>query len=47
MTLKSKVTSLGLIELKDEGGRYTLYVAGVLRESSADLNYVLSRFESY
>ncbi len=49
MTYKSKVTSLGLIEVKDSGvlGWYALYVNGQLKEQSADLNYILRQYDKY
>lgn len=47
-TLKSKVTSLGLIEVRELSGcRYGLYVAGLLKMQSADLNFILREFDKY
>ena len=47
MTLKGKRTSYGLVEIREEKGGYGLYVNGVLKESSSDLNYILRRFDAY
>ena len=48
MTLKGKRTSYGLVEIRDErGGGFGLYVNGVLKESSMDLQYILRRFDAY
>ena len=47
MTLKGKKTKYGLVEIREERGSYCLYVNGVLKESSSDLNYILRRFDSY
>ena len=47
MTLKGKRTSYGLVEIREERSGYTIYVNGVLKESSSDLNYILRRFDSY
>ena len=42
MTLKGKRTSYGLVEIREERGSYGIYVNGSLKESSSDLNYILS-----
>lgn len=48
MTLKSKVTSLGLVEVRDLGGcRYGLYVAGTLKMQSSDLDFIMREFDRY
>ena len=48
MTLKSKVTSLGLIEVRELGGcRYGLYVAGTLKMQSSDLDFIMREFDKY
>lgn len=47
MTLKGKRTSYGLVEIREETSGYGIYVNGVLKESSSDLNYLLRRFDSY
>lgn len=47
MTLKGKRTTYGLVELKEERSGYAIYVNGVIKESSSDLNYVLRRFDTY
>ncbi len=49
-TLKSKVVSYGLVEVRDGGTlspRYRLYVAGQLKEVSDSLSVILSCFERY
>lgn len=47
MTVKGKMTRYGLVEIIERGCGYGIYVNGVLKESSYDLNYILKRFESY
>lgn len=47
MTLKGKRTSYGLVELKEERGGYGIYVNGILKESSSDLDFILRRFDTY
>ena len=47
MTLKGKRTSYGLVEIREKGSSYGIYVNGVLKESSSDLNYILKRFDKY
>ena len=47
MTLKGKRTSYGLVEIREERSGYAIYVNGILKESSTDLNYILRRFDSY
>ena len=47
MTLKGKRTSYGLVEIREERSGYRLYVNGILKESSSDLNYILRRFDMY
>ena len=47
MTLKGKRASYGLVEIREENGRYSIYVNGLLKESSSDLNYILRRFDTY
>ncbi len=48
-TLKSKVLSYGLVEVVDTqsafGFRYRLMVAGDIKYSSNDLQYIISEFE--
>lgn len=46
--LKSKVTSAGLVEVRQtSSGWYALYVGGVLKEQSADLNFILREYDRY
>ena len=46
MTLKSKHTTNGFIEIRESGGGwYALYVNGSLKEQSADLNYIMREFD--
>ena len=46
MTLKSKHTANGLIEVRESGGGwYALYVNGSLKVQSADLNYIMREFD--
>lgn len=46
MTLKSKHTANGLIEIREcGGGWYALYVNGSFKEQSADLNYIMREFD--
>lgn len=46
MTLKSKHTANGLIEVRESGGGwYALYVNGSLKAQSADLNYIMREFD--
>ena len=45
MPLKSKVTSYGLVELRQEGGEYRLYVNGTLKKYSEDLDTMMREFE--
>ncbi len=47
MTLKGKRTSYGLVEIRQEGCSYCIYVNDVLKESSYDLDYILGRYDSY
>jgi len=47
MTLKSKHTSLGLVEIQTTAMGYGLYLNGVLKQQSADLNSIMSLFEKY
>jgi len=49
MTLKSKRTGYGLIEIRDSSisGWYALYINGELKEQSADLNYIQSQYDKY
>ena len=47
MTLKGKRTRYGFVEIIEKGGGYGIYVNGVLKERSADLNYILRRFDMY
>ena len=47
-TIKSKTVSYGLVEVRDAGTkspRYRLYVAGKLKETSDNLNTILSCFD--
>ena len=45
MTLKSKVTSYGLVELTQEYGEYYLYINGVMKKYSKDLEHMLREFD--
>ena len=49
MTLKSKRTSYGLIEIRDSSvvGWFALYINGDLKEQSADLNYIQRQDAKY
>ena len=49
MTLKSKRTSYGLIEIRDSSiaGWFALFINGELKEQSADLNYIQSQYDRY
>ena len=49
MTLKSKRTSYGLIEIRDAStaGWFALYINGELKEQSADLNYIQNQYDKY
>ncbi len=47
MTLKGKRTKHGLVEIKEKGSSYCLYINGELKESSSDLNYILRRYDTY
>jgi len=47
ITLKGKRTRYGLVEIREHGSSYCIYVNGVLKESSSDLNYILQRFDKY
>ena len=47
MTLKGKRTKYGLVEIREERSGYAIYVNGILKESSSDLNYILKRFDTY
>ena len=44
--LKSKTTSYGLVELRQEGTMYVLYLNGSIRSQSADLNFMIREFDS-
>ena len=49
-TIKSKVVSYGLVEVRDAGAispRYRLYVAGQLKEVSDNLSSILSCYDRY
>ena len=49
-TIKSKVVSYGLVEVRDAGAispRYRLYVAGQLKEVSDNLSTILSCYDRY
>ncbi|MEE1210717.1 MAG: hypothetical protein U0K60_11825 [Parafannyhessea umbonata] len=47
MTIKSKMTSYGLVEIVDAGTspRYRLYVAGSLMKQSDDLSAIMWEFD--
>ena len=49
MVLKSKRTSVGLVEIRDAStaGWYALYVNGNLVEQSVDLNYIQKQYDRY
>jgi hypothetical protein len=49
MVLKSKRTGYGLIEVREAStaGWYALYINNVLKEQSADLNYILREYDKY
>jgi len=47
MIIKSKMTSWGLVELKEEGGWYCLYIDGVNKKNSKDLTEMLNDYEYY
>ena len=48
MTLKSKHTSYGLVEVRQESnGWYSLYVGGEMKEQSADLNYIMQQYDRW
>ena len=49
MTLKSKRTGYGLIEIRDSSiaGWYALYINGDLKEQSADLDYIQRQYDKY
>ena len=42
---KAKTTSYGLVEVRQEGTMYVLYVNGSISMQSADLNYILREFD--
>lgn len=49
-TIKSKVVSYGLVEVRDAGAtspRYRIYVAGQLKEISDNLSTILSCYDRY
>lgn len=43
----SKNTSMGFIEVKQSGTDYRLYVDGVLKSYSSDLNYIMGEYDRY
>jgi len=45
MLLKSKMTSYGLVELRQEGGEYRLYVNGVMKKYSKDRDTMIREFD--
>lgn len=50
MTLKRKRTINGLVEIREERDRnvvYVIYVNGIFKEFSPDLNYILRRYDHY
>jgi len=47
MTLKSKKGPYGLVELRQEGSMYVLYVAGSIKGQSSDLNFMMREFDRY
>lgn len=47
MTVKGKMSRYGLVEIREVGSNYGLFVNGELKERSSDLNYLLRRFDSY
>ena len=49
MTLRSKRTSYGLIEIRDSSilGWYALYINGELKKQSADLSYIQQQYDRY
>ena len=49
MTLKSKNTSYGYIEIREAStaGWYALYINGVLKEQTPNLNYLESQYAKY
>jgi hypothetical protein len=49
MTLKSKRSSYGLVEIRDSSiaGWYALYINDSLKEQSADLSYIQRQYDKY
>lgn len=47
MRLECKFTRYGLVEIRQEGCSYGLYVADVLKYSSSDKNYIMSKYNEY
>ena len=46
-TIASKNTSIGYVEIRTTSMGYGLYVGGVLKEQSADLNYIRNQYDKY
>ena len=46
ITLKSKSVSYGLVELRQEGYMYCIYVNGELKEYSQNLDFLMRLFET-
>ncbi len=47
MRIASKNTWCGLVEVKQSGASYALYVAGQLKMSSYDLNFIMDEYDKY
>ena len=48
MTLKSKMTGYGYVEIREvSGGWYGLYINNDFKEQSADLSYIERQYDRY
>ena len=44
-SLASKVIKKEIVEIKQSGDKYILYVGGVIKESSKNFQYIKERYE--
>ena len=42
-----KNTCYGLVEVKQQGSDYVLYVGGSIKAISKDLSYIMSKYDEY
>lgn len=47
MYIKSKMTSYGLVEIRQESGDYVLYVNGTVEAHSSSLDFIMREFDKW